>query len=145
MFKNCSLYLQQDRFFYGQECVADDSAYPLRNVIITPYRSNAKHLDAVKRKQFNLLHSKFCVRVEHCFGIFKGRFSSLKELRIRIHNEESQKFCNDWILHNILIDSTDMEQFGDPLQNQSAVEEQLEDSSRISFEMKRHLMFPDTV
>lgn len=154
MLKNCSLYKEPSQFFSGQEWIAGDSAYPLSNTIITPYRSNAQHLDAIKRKQFNLQHSKFRVRVEHCFGILKGRFNSLKELRMRIHNEESQTFCNDWvlvccILHNILIDSTDIEQFEEVSQNQSAVEEQLEESSRTSFEMKRqmlyHLMFPGTV
>lgn len=48
------------------------------------------------------------MRVEHCIGILKERFPSLKELRLRIHSSQSNKLACDWfivccILHNIIL------------------------------------------
>lgn len=64
------------------------------------------------------------MRIEHCFGVLKERFNSLKELRIRIRNEESKKFACDWlkvcfILHNALLTDNIDEDYplNDPREN----------------------------
>ncbi|XP_054081522.1 putative nuclease HARBI1 [Zeugodacus cucurbitae] len=116
VYRSSSLFLQKDKFFSSQQWLAGDSAYPLSETMITPFRSNARVLDINSRINFNLRHSKFRVRVEHCFGLLKERFCSLKEFRARLINKESHKLCCDWfvvccILHNILRedDSTNYE------------------------------------
>ncbi|XP_036334884.1 protein ANTAGONIST OF LIKE HETEROCHROMATIN PROTEIN 1-like isoform X1 [Rhagoletis pomonella] len=107
MFRTSTLCTEEDNFFSFDQWLAGDSAYPLLKTIITPYRSNSQQLDYARRKAFNLRHSRFRVRIEHCFGLLKERFGSLKELRVRIQDEKSHNFCSTWflvccILHNIL-------------------------------------------
>jgi len=38
-----------------------------------------------------------CIRSEHAIGFLKGRFHSLKHLRLRISDEQSHKFATYWI------------------------------------------------
>jgi hypothetical protein len=37
------------------------------------------------------------IRSEHAIGFLKGRFQSLKELRVKIINQKSHKFATYWI------------------------------------------------
>ncbi|XP_037932573.1 protein ALP1-like [Teleopsis dalmanni] len=108
VFSNSILLKEKDRFFSNQSWIAGDSAYPLSDIIIPPYRRNSQQLTSEERIQFNKRHSKYRVRVEHCFGLLKENFCSLKELRVRIKNNKSHKFCCErilvcCILHNILL------------------------------------------
>uniref|UniRef100_A0A034WUQ8 Putative nuclease HARBI1 n=1 Tax=Bactrocera dorsalis TaxID=27457 RepID=A0A034WUQ8_BACDO len=96
-------------YFCERQWIAGDSAYPLNRNIITPFRENSNELSQYKRDRFNKYFSKYRVRVENCFGKLKERFSSLKELRFRLSNENNYKSCCRWILaccilHNILQD-----------------------------------------
>uniref|UniRef100_A0A0K8VC70 Putative nuclease HARBI1 n=1 Tax=Bactrocera latifrons TaxID=174628 RepID=A0A0K8VC70_BACLA len=107
VYRSSSLFLQKEKFFSSQQWLAGDSAYSLSETMITPFRSNARVLDINFRINFNLRHSKLRVRVEHCFGLLKERFCSLKEFRARLIDKESHNLCCDWfvvccILHNIL-------------------------------------------
>ena len=145
IFKNCSIFTEKSSYFSGQQYLAGDSAYPLSSIVITPYRSNSRHLDANKRKKFNKRHSKYRVRVEHCFGVLKGRFCSLTELRMRFQNEESHQLCNEWILvccilHNILLATTEVGDFEEtsPL-NIDSTESNAVDCE--TFEIKRQSLY----
>ena len=58
--------------------------------------------------RFNRRLSNTRVRVEHCIGILKARFQSLRELRIRVCNADDVQFCIKWlrcccVLHNMLL------------------------------------------
>lgn len=111
MFSNCALSTASENYFASQQWIAADSAYSLSGTVITPYRNNSRFMTPAKRKSFNLRHSKYRVRAEHCIGLLKERFGSLKELRIRIQNEKSHIMCSKWItvcciIHNILLSSS---------------------------------------
>lgn len=111
IFSNSSLFLNPSVYFHGEEWIAGDSAYKLSTTVITPFRKNSPEPASMKNG-FNRLHSMYRVRIEHCFGILKERFGSLKELRMRLIDEESSKFAIKWIttcciLHNFVIDCND--------------------------------------
>ncbi|XP_018802457.1 PREDICTED: uncharacterized protein LOC108977300 [Bactrocera latifrons] len=104
--RKVALFTQEGSHFSSSQWRAGDSAYPLLITLITPFRTNSQQMDYLKRKAFNLRHSRYFVRIEHCFGILKECFGSLKELRIRIQNVKSHILCSNWfivccILHNI--------------------------------------------
>lgn len=112
MFTNSSLSKQPSNFFSGAEWLAADSAYKLNTTIICPYRKNSNIGNARERAAFNTYFSKYRVRIEHCFALLKERFCSLKELRFRLKNAESNKYACAWItacciLHNIILDNYD--------------------------------------
>ena len=56
---------------------------------------------------------KVRVRIEHAFAALKGRFQSLRELRLVMRTQENMKIAMHWIqccliLHNMVIDFEDM-------------------------------------
>lgn len=56
--------------------------------------------------------SKVRIRSEHCVGFLKGRWPSLRGLRVRINNEKSLQYATLWIttcihLHMFAIDHED--------------------------------------
>lgn len=109
VFNNCELSTKPAVYFSGAEWIAGDSAYKLTSTVITPYRINATESATEDRTQFNKALSKYRIRIEHCFGLMKERFNSLKELKISAKNNESIKRACRWILvcaiiHNILIE-----------------------------------------
>jgi hypothetical protein len=59
-----------------------------------------------KQREFNDKLSRIRIRVEHCIGMLKARFSSLRGLRMLIQTERDVKRCTYWIrtcatLHNL--------------------------------------------
>lgn len=128
IFTNSSLFLHPSAFFDGEEWLAADSTYKLSTTIITSFRSNSTETESVKAR-FNKLHSKYRVRIELCFGVLKERFGILKELRLRLINEESSTYACQWvtvccILHNfIIVNSGNLLDFGynvDPEEGEGA-------------------------
>ncbi|KAI8115356.1 Protein ANTAGONIST OF LIKE HETEROCHROMATIN PROTEIN 1 [Lucilia cuprina] len=146
IYRNSSLFKQKEQYFTSQQWIAGDSAYPLSGLLITPYRSNSRQLDKNAQIAFNLRHSKYRVRVEHCFGILKERFGSLKQLRMRLANKNSHKLCCDWflvccILHNILIDDCPRFNETDLILENTDEDSSEEDFSNNSGEMKRKAIY----
>lgn len=113
IFSNCELATKPDEFFSGSQWLAGDSAYKLTKTIITPYRASSRVGSLQDRNLFNYNFGKYRIRIENTFGIAKERFASLKELRIRIGDEQSLKFANAWIfvcfLLSNIIDKDDFE------------------------------------
>ncbi|KAG2195956.1 hypothetical protein INT47_007092 [Mucor saturninus] len=70
-----------ERYFADGEYILADSAYGCTHYMIPPYKRppNAE-LDSEKNR-FNKMHSGTRIAIEHCFGILKCRFGSLKKLR----------------------------------------------------------------
>ncbi|XP_039954233.1 uncharacterized protein LOC120770719 [Bactrocera tryoni] len=56
IYRNSSLFQQNEQYFSSLQWIAGDSAYPLSGTLITPYRSNARQLDRNGRIAFNLRH-----------------------------------------------------------------------------------------
>lgn len=57
---------------------------------------------------YNYHVSRIRIRSEHCVGFLKGRWSSLRGLRLRIDNSSAMKFATLWVatcihLHNFAI------------------------------------------
>ncbi|XP_049310781.1 uncharacterized protein LOC125778205 [Bactrocera dorsalis] len=108
IFLNSPLAKHPQRFLSDSQWIAGDSAYPLKEFLLTPFRQNSTDYTTEERESFNKYFSKYRVRIENCFGILKEKFGSLKELKFRMINEQNKKECNDWImvcciLHNMLI------------------------------------------
>ena len=94
--------------FSGSEWLAGDSAYKLTPSLITPFKGNATEGTLLQRNIFNRTFSQYRIRIEHCFGLLKERFNSLKELKMQIEEFNSVKLACRWILvcailHNFLI------------------------------------------
>ncbi|KZT63661.1 hypothetical protein DAEQUDRAFT_634792, partial [Daedalea quercina L-15889] len=77
------------------EFVWADSAYPIDIWVVAPYKRPDR--DLPENERFNNHVSIIRVRSEHAIGFLKGRFQSLKHLRINIHNEKTHKFTTYWI------------------------------------------------
>lgn len=95
----------ENRYFQNQYHLLADSAYPLSNYMLTPYRDNG-HLTNVQRR-FNTKLSKTRVVIERAFGTLKGRFRKLKY--IYMYNTEMIPLVilTCCILHNICIENED--------------------------------------
>lgn len=93
-------------FFQGQEYLLADSAFSTSTTVVASYKKPlALHPD---NKKFNTLHSQQRIAVEHCIGIWKGRFQSLRGIRTFISNKKDHQRVVYWIracsvLHNLLI------------------------------------------
>ena len=54
---------------------------------------------------FNNHVSMVRIRSEHAIGFLKGRFQSLKALRVRIENEQMHKYATYWVVACIALHS----------------------------------------
>jgi hypothetical protein len=92
-------------FFSSDEYLIADAGYGAKSYICTPYKQPLA--EEPHNKLFNHLFSSARCIIEHVNGILKGRFQSLKSLRILILTHDDFKTLNEWImvcciLHNIL-------------------------------------------
>lgn len=90
----------------GEFCWAD-VAYPLSKWLMIPYKE--PYCNTPENRAFNTQLSRIRIKSEHAIGYLKGRFQSLKELRILIQSEAEIKFAVAWInacliLHSFCID-----------------------------------------
>ena len=75
--------------------VYDDVALQLETWVVSPYKKPERDIPA--NEEFNNHLSMVRIRSEHAIGFLKGRFHSLKHLRLRISDERSHKFATYWI------------------------------------------------
>ncbi|XP_065365590.1 putative nuclease HARBI1 [Calliphora vicina] len=82
-----------------------DSAYSLREYLLTPFRDYGNLSDS--EKNYNLKFCRVRVKIENAFGVLKSRFRQL--LRLDFHNVETmaQFVIATCVLHNICIDKND--------------------------------------
>jgi hypothetical protein len=62
---------------------------------VAPYRAPERSLK--KNAEFNLHVSRLRIRSEHAIGFLKGRFPSLKGLRLQINNACMHRIATYWI------------------------------------------------
>ncbi|KAF7307937.1 DDE Tnp4 domain-containing protein [Mycena kentingensis (nom. inval.)] len=94
-------------FLRPGEWIWADSAYPIRFWIISPYKAPERYLP--DNDEFNKVVSKLRIRSEHAIGFLKGRFWSLKNLRVVIRDAASHRFATYWIAACIAIHTFAME------------------------------------
>ncbi|KAF7290164.1 DDE Tnp4 domain-containing protein [Mycena indigotica] len=78
------------------EWIWADSAYPLQLWLMAPYKAPMKFEDW--NEVFNYYVANVRVRSEHAVGYLKGRFCSLRGLRLRIDDQEHIGFATYWII-----------------------------------------------
>jgi hypothetical protein len=109
MFALSPLSMHPQDFFAADEYVLADSAYVPSPTVVPAFKKPPGGGLSEMQMQFNYRLSNARVRVEHCIGLLKARFQSLRELRVRVRNAEDVKFCVSWlrcccVLHNMLLD-----------------------------------------
>lgn len=85
-----------------------DSGFHLIKWLILPYKQPANRTR--ENQTFNYHLSKIRIRCEHTIGYLKGRFQSLKELRVRIRSAEDLAFATAWINACIVLHTFCMDQ-----------------------------------
>ncbi|XP_034486475.1 protein ANTAGONIST OF LIKE HETEROCHROMATIN PROTEIN 1-like [Drosophila innubila] len=111
IFINCPIGISTETYLSGEQWVAGDSAYPPSSFLVTPFPNDSQKMSPNKLR-FNHRHSQYRARVQNCFELLKEKFSSLKEIRLRLKDKKSAKFLCEWILvccvlHNILLEDYD--------------------------------------
>ena len=85
-----------------------DSGYTASQTVIPAFKRSPNKPLPPDKQQFNYVLSQQRVEVEHCIGMIKNQWQSLKLLRLKITNERSATRVNRWIravivLHNFLL------------------------------------------
>ena len=92
--------------------IIGDSAYPLSNYLITPYRVRKQGM-TVDEKKFNThLASKRSV-IERAFGLLGSRFPRLLKLNVKTLEKRINCIVSACVLHNWCIMEDDGEDFDD--------------------------------
>ena len=105
-----AMAINPHEFFSNGEYLLADAGYAGTWWCCTPYRNPQAQLPI--NSQFNELFSSARVKIEHVNGIWKGRFASLKNLRIQVKQMKQFGDINRWIvvciiLHNLLLSYKD--------------------------------------
>lgn len=108
VYENSALALCPDQFFSGEEYLLADSGYTPNLHTIPTFKKPPNRGLSPEETQFNFQLSNIRVQVEHCIGILKGHFQSLKGLRLMIRKEKDIKRMVYWILaccilHNLIL------------------------------------------
>lgn len=112
VFRGSELYKNTFRYFQEDEYILADSAYTSSLTVVPVYKKPSGGELSRDKNKFNYYHSSARVKAEHCIGMLKGRFQSLKGLHIPIAMSDDIKLINAWILtcvilHNYLISEKD--------------------------------------
>lgn len=89
----------ENRDLFGGFCLLGDSAYPGLPWLVPPFRENGFLTE--EQREFNYRHSATRVKIEHTFGLLKGRFrrlSASKNYLLYIVKKCVMAAC---VLHNI--------------------------------------------
>jgi hypothetical protein len=84
-----------------------DSAYSVSPRVIPVHKKPAA--DLLENRQFDTAVAHIRIRSEHCMGALKGRWQSLRGLRIAVNRKRDHVYACDWIrmcilLHNLVVD-----------------------------------------
>lgn len=118
-------YLHPELIFKDDEFAWADSAYVASYRMIPVHKAPANNNPQVRA--FDKAVSRLCVRSEHCNGLLKSRWQSLRGLRISINRRRDHVAAMRWIsacivLHNICVEVGD-EEWEQELEEQREPEE----------------------
>ncbi|ETL25167.1 hypothetical protein L916_20947 [Phytophthora nicotianae] len=105
---NCELQVYKDEMFEGDQYLLADSGFAPDDTVVLVFKKPRNGYLTEAQSMFNKDLSKIRVWNEHCIGVLKGRFFSLKGLRLRLRNEHDGERIIAWIrvcvvLHNLLL------------------------------------------
>ncbi|ETL78380.1 hypothetical protein L917_20805 [Phytophthora nicotianae] len=84
---NCELQVYKDEMFEGDQYLLVDSGFAPDHTVVPVFKKPRNGYLTEAQSTFNKELSKIRVWNEHCIGVLKGRFFSLKGLRLRLRNE----------------------------------------------------------
>lgn len=107
VWRNSHLARNIEQYFAPHEYLLADSGYPLSPQCIIPYKK--PHSRVPRNTKFNYYLSRLRIKVEHCIGILKGRFQSLRGFRFLLVKPRHNKDVVQWfdacvVLHNMLLE-----------------------------------------
>ena len=132
----------------GEEYVLADSAYAHTKKVIPVIKNNKGRELNRQEKAFNYRHARARVNIENCIEMLKGRFQSLRGMRMPIGVREDVSKVSMWvhtccILHNFLIavnDKADESWISEGMRKEDADEDKSvdEEEVRLRRENTRH-------
>ncbi|VDB88565.1 unnamed protein product [Peniophora sp. CBMAI 1063] len=99
--RDTDVYKRRRQLIAPDEWVWADSAYPLTDWCQSPYIKPEK--EEPRNTTYNYHLSAIRVRSEHCIGFLKGRWASLKGLRVDVNSEKGLEYASLWIRACILL------------------------------------------
>lgn len=108
-FESTRIYREHDQLLRPYEWIWADSAYPCHTWCVPPFKKPPNQQLTSRQKKFNYYLAMVRVRSEHTIGLLKGRFQSLRELRLLLSSDDNHDWIVVWIrcciiLHNMIID-----------------------------------------
>lgn len=105
VFKSMEQSRDPANHFSPGEYLLADSAYAVSVNCVPAYKAPAA--DLPDNTSFNFYLARSRVRNEHCIGVLKGRWQSLRELRHQIQDDDRMENLCRWVLacavlHNIM-------------------------------------------
>jgi hypothetical protein len=114
VFRNSKLFSNREEYFSFREYLLGDSAYSSSSVMVQSFKRHAACAVLPADKElFNTYLARLRIKSEHCIGMLKGRFGSLKRNNIQL--KEGKKEVKElveligacMVMHNLLIDYDD--------------------------------------
>lgn len=98
--------------FSPREFTSADSAFACTPTCMPQFKKPSHGVLTREQECFNFYNAKGRVKSEHCFGMAKGKWQSLKGIRVKINTEGQYTYCVKWILaclvlHNLALDDWD--------------------------------------
>lgn len=108
VYNSSTLCSSPERYFNSTEYILADSAYAASNSVVPAYKAKAGKAMDKRHAKFNVAHARARVRVENCNALLKGKFQSLKAMRLRIMSDKDAVKVGRYIraccvLHNFLL------------------------------------------
>ena len=86
-----------------------DAAYPLKNSLLTPFKENGNLTQ--QQRTYNFKHSSTRMKIEHTFGVLKGRWRRLKHIDIISLQSVLDIIVVACILHNVCLVHEDLAEY----------------------------------
>jgi len=99
----------RDKYFDQREYLLGDSAFSTSAVMIPAFKKGHNSNLSEEKKYFNIKLAKVCIKSEHCIGILKAQFQSLRGFQWIIRDKADLDailrvtLCA-CILHNLLVE-----------------------------------------
>ncbi|KDR70601.1 hypothetical protein GALMADRAFT_47600, partial [Galerina marginata CBS 339.88] len=99
---------EHERIFHEGEWMWADSAYLCESWCVCPFKKPIGRDLTADQRSYNYHVLKVRIRSEHCIGLLKGTFQSLKEIRLQVGDNKKHLELILWIrcciiLHNLII------------------------------------------
>ncbi|POW12769.1 hypothetical protein PSTT_04385 [Puccinia striiformis] len=109
LWENSELKLKERELFSPGENLIANSGFPVQTNVVPAFKRPPHAAMPRLKKRFNHHLSSIRVRNEHCIGILKGRFQSLRGLRKDLSSAGTMEKITHWIsacivLHNFLLE-----------------------------------------